>query len=129
MWASSQGRTLNAYGAGARRPVGSFQAARSSFRQRPLATFAHGGKDWKMLTMTIEAATPESAVTLYRALVRFRSVLHHADDGRRFVAVELGGDREIVEVLNAVEDYVTNRSDGPARVELDGHVYTLHAAT
>jgi hypothetical protein len=78
-----------------------------------------------MLTITIEAATPESAVALSKALAEFRAELRESD-GRRFIDVELGGDREIVEVLKAVEDYVTHRNDGPARIELDGRDYTLH---
>lgn len=82
-----------------------------------------------MLTITIEAATPGSATALHKALAGFRAELRESDDGRRFVDVELGGDREIVAVLNTVEDYVTHRNEGPARVALDGHHYTLHAAT
>ena len=80
-----------------------------------------------MNTMTIEAASAESGFALYRALAGFRTVIHHSDDGRWFVDVDLGRDREIVAVLNRVEDYVTHRNDGPAHVELDGHSYTLHA--
>lgn len=83
-----------------------------------------------MLTITIEAATPESAHALFQALAGYCRVLRQGDDGRQFVDVDLRrGDREIVEVLNTVEEYVTHRNDGPARVELDGHTYTLHAAT
>ena len=83
-----------------------------------------------MNKITIEAATPESALALHRALAGFRAELRESDDGRRYIDIELsGGDREIVEVLNAVEDYVTHRNDGPALVALDGRVYTRHAAT
>jgi len=83
-----------------------------------------------MKNITIEAATPESAVALCEALAGFHAELRQDDDGRRFVDVELrGGDREIVEVLNAVEDYVTHRDDGPALVAIDGRGYMLHAAT
>lgn len=83
-----------------------------------------------MLTITIEAATPESAHALFQALAGHVRILRQGDDGRQFVDVDLPrGDREIVEVLNTIEDYVTHRNDGPARVELDGRVYMLHAAT
>lgn len=82
-----------------------------------------------MNTITIEAATPESAVGLYAALAPFGAELRKGDDGRRFIDVELRGDRQIVDVLNAVEDYVTQRNDGPALVALDGRTYKLHAAT
>ncbi len=82
-----------------------------------------------MRNITIEAATPESALGLYQALAGFRAELRETEDGRRFIDVELrGGDREVVDVLNAVEDYVTRRSDGPARVALNGRTYALHAA-
>lgn len=83
-----------------------------------------------MNTITIEAATPESALALYQALAGFDPELRESDDGRRYIDVELrGGDRKIVEVLNAVEDYVTHRNDGPARVEFGGRDYVLHAVT
>lgn len=83
-----------------------------------------------MQTITIEGATPESALALYQALACFRADLRETDDGRSFIDVELrAGDREIVDVLNAVEDYVTHRHDGPARLAFNGHDYTLHAAT
>jgi hypothetical protein len=32
-----------------------------------------------------------------------------------------------VEVLNAIEDYVTQRAAGPARLAFNGHKYALHA--
>ena len=79
-----------------------------------------------MNTITIEAATPEGAVGLYAALAPFGAELHKSADGRGFIDVGLRGDRQIVEVLNAIEQYVTERDDGPARVALDGHNYMLH---
>lgn len=93
-------------------------------------TFAHWREGLGMNTITIEAATPDSAVGLYAALALFGAELRRSEDGRRFIDVELrGGDRAIVEVLNAIERYVTQRNDGPAKVELDGHNYMLYAAT
>ena len=81
-----------------------------------------------MQTITIEAATPESAAGLYEALSDFRVDLRETDDGRRYVEVDLRrDDREIVDVLNAIEDYVTHRACGPARVEFNGRSYALHA--
>jgi len=81
-----------------------------------------------MQTITIEAATPASATGLYEALSGFQVELREADDGRRYVEVQLGrGDREIVEVLNAIEDYVTERASGPARIGLNGRNYLMHA--
>jgi hypothetical protein len=44
------------------------------------------------------------------------------------VSVELrGADRGVIEILDALERHVTDRNDGPARVELDGKRYTLHS--
>lgn len=81
-----------------------------------------------MQTLTIEAATPDSALALHQALSGFRAELRVTDDGRSYVEVALGqSDREIVEVLNAIEDYVTQRAAGPARIGLNGHTYALHA--
>jgi hypothetical protein len=80
-----------------------------------------------MQTLSIEAASPESAHGLYEALADFSADLRETDDGRRYVDVELrGSDREIVDVLNAIEDYITRRSCGPALVGLDGRKYTIH---
>lgn len=84
------------------------------------------GKDSRVTTLTIEAATPESALALYQALAEFPAELRVSDDGRRFIDVELGGNLQIVAVLNAVEEYVTHRNDGPARVALDDRSYMLH---
>jgi hypothetical protein len=81
-----------------------------------------------MQTLTIEAVTPDSAFALYEALSGFRAELRATEDGRSYVEVTLGqSDREIVDVLNAIEDYVTQRATGPARVELNGRKYALHA--
>jgi hypothetical protein len=80
-----------------------------------------------MQTLTIRAATRESAIGLYESLSGFRTELVETDDGRHYIEIELGrGDREIVDVLNAIEQYVTQRNTGPARIELNGRDYTLH---
>ncbi|HEX6679740.1 MAG TPA: hypothetical protein VF063_03760 [Gaiellaceae bacterium] len=83
-----------------------------------------------MQTITIEAATPDSAVGLYEALSGFRVDLRETDAGRRHVEVELtGGNREIVDVLNAIADYVSHQAaSGSTRLVLDGgRNYTLNA--
>lgn len=81
-----------------------------------------------MQTITIEAATRERAAGLYEALSGFRVELRETDDGRRYLEVDLGADDcEIVDVLNAIEDYVTHRACGPARVGFNGRSYALHA--
>lgn len=81
-----------------------------------------------MQTITIEAASAESAPDLYVVLARFGADLRDTDDGRRFIDVDVSGDCDIVEVLNAIEHYVTHRNDGAARVAFDGRSYTLQAA-
>jgi hypothetical protein len=81
-----------------------------------------------MQTLTIEAATPDSAFALHEALSGFRAELRVTDEGKSYVGVTLGqSDREIVEVLNAIEDYVMQRATGPARIALNGRKYVLHA--
>lgn len=82
-----------------------------------------------MQTLTIEAASRESAQGLHDALAAFRVQLWEGKDGTCRVEVTLGaGDREIVEVLNAIEAYVTARHAGAAHIKLNGHDYTLHEA-
>jgi len=85
-------------------------------------------KGREMQTLTVEAATPDSALALYEALSGFRAELRATEDEHSYVEVTLGqSDREIVEVLNAIEDYVTHRATGPARVGLNGRKFALHA--
>ena len=76
--------------------------------------------------LTIKARTAESAQNLYAALVEFQATIVESEDGWR-VEVELGrGDREIVDVLNAIERSITDRQSGPAQIELHGRDYTMH---
>jgi hypothetical protein len=80
-----------------------------------------------MRTLTIEAASLQSAQGLYSALSDFSVELIEYEDGKYRVAVDLtGNDRHIVRVLDAVERYVTDRGGGPARLDLDGRNNTLH---
>lgn len=82
-----------------------------------------------MQTLTIEAITRESARDLYAALSAFRARLWEDDEGPSRVEVTLGrGDREIVDLLNAIEAYVTERHAGAAHVRLNDRSYTIHAA-
>jgi hypothetical protein len=49
-------------------------------------------------------------------------------DGYR-VTVELGtNDHRVLAVLDALQEFVTARHDGPAQVELGGRRYTVHPA-
>ena len=77
--------------------------------------------------ITIEAATPDSAQSLYAALSRFRTDLIEAEDGGQRVSVKLGrNNREMVGVLNAIDDYFSRRSERPpVRIRFGGRSYAL----
>jgi hypothetical protein len=82
-----------------------------------------------MQTLTIEAVTRESARDLQAALSAFRARLSEGDDGPCRVEVTLGrGGREIVDLLNAIEHYVTEHRAGATQIRLNDHSYTLHEA-
>jgi hypothetical protein len=81
----------------------------------------------QMQTLTIKARTLESARGFVTGLAGFNTELDEADDGSYLVQITLGGpDSDIIAVLNALEDYVTNRSQEPAEVGLAGRTYELH---
>lgn len=81
-----------------------------------------------METLTIRAASQESAEEFCAALTDFRTELVENPRGTFLVTVAFGGsNREIVAVLRALEDCVSQRCDGPAVVGLSGKTYTLHA--
>jgi hypothetical protein len=81
-----------------------------------------------MRAITIEAKTLDSARRLYDSLSGFHPELLGSDDDGYRVSVELrNNDRDIVPVLDAIEQYVNGRPDDPARIELDGRHYTMHA--
>jgi diacylglycerol kinase family enzyme len=75
--------------------------------------------------LTLHPVTRESARGMLAALSEFRAELLESADGYEIV-VTLGGDGEIVAVLNALEKYVNERSGGPARMEIDGRNYVIH---
>lgn len=81
-----------------------------------------------METLTIRAASLESAQGFCAALENFRVELVEAPAGTFLVTVSFdGSNREIVSVLRALEECVSQRSDGPALVGLGDKTYTLHA--
>jgi hypothetical protein len=81
-----------------------------------------------MRAITVEARSLDSARGFCDALAQFHPQLTGSDAGSYRVSVELGeSDSEIVALLDALEKHVTERATGPARVELDGRHYTLHA--
>ena len=61
------------------------------------------------------------------ALSAFRAELLENGDGRCEVTVHLGGDSEVVAVLNALERHVAKRANGPARMDFNGRSYVMHA--
>jgi hypothetical protein len=80
-----------------------------------------------MRSLTVEARDLDGARSLCEALAAFKPSLTGSEaDGYR-VAMKLGSDQNVVAVLNAIERYVAGRTHDPARLELDGHRYTLDA--
>ena len=60
------------------------------------------------------------------ALSGFQAELLETADGDGVAITLAGGDGELVAVLNAIEQYVTGRADGPARMDFDGNSYVMH---
>jgi hypothetical protein len=79
-----------------------------------------------MKTLTIHAASAESAREMLAALSGFRAELTEIEDSYLIVIPLDGADAEIVGVLNALQEYVTGRADGAAQVEFNGHSYVMH---
>jgi hypothetical protein len=76
--------------------------------------------------LTIEGKSIESTRGFCDALSAFHAELIKDSDGRYRVAVQLTSNGQIIDVLNALEQHVTERDTGLARLELDGRRYTLH---
>jgi hypothetical protein len=76
-------------------------------------------------TLTIHAASAKSANEMLEALSDFPAELVESGESS-MVVVDLGGDAQIVGVLNALQQYVTNRGDGAAHVEFNGTNYVMH---
>jgi hypothetical protein len=79
-----------------------------------------------MQSLTVHAATAYSAQAMAGALSQFDSESNEVGGNYEVTVTLGGGDREIVDVLNALELYVTERANGPAQIEFEGHEYTLH---
>lgn len=78
-----------------------------------------------MQTLIMEAISLESARGFRAALSGFNGKLTH-EAGTYQVTVMLDGNENIVAVLDALAEHVTQRGDGPAVVELGGRVFKLH---
>lgn len=80
-----------------------------------------------MESLVIHAASRESAEGFCKALTDLRAKLIETPDGRCQVEIPIGGsNKKILDALNALEEYVSVRGDGPARLDIAGHVYVLH---
>jgi hypothetical protein len=83
-----------------------------------------------MRAITVDAKTLESARTLYNALSGFHPELLGSEEHGYRVSVQLRhNDGDIIPILAAIERYVNDRASDPARIELDGRRYTMHATS
>jgi hypothetical protein len=84
-----------------------------------------------MQRLTIQAATHLSAQGLYSALSDFHPELVVDDEDKFFVSVDLGSDRQVVEVLDALHRFLDSRAEetvvNSMVVSLDERHYTLHS--
>jgi hypothetical protein len=81
-----------------------------------------------MRTISIEAASPESAHVLSAALAAFGPQVFEQEPGAAVVQVDItGGSSQIVAILNAIQEQVNARADGPALIDLDGRSYVMDA--
>ena len=81
-----------------------------------------------MRAITVEAESVGPARSLYNALIEFHPELSGSEDGGYSVSVELGSsERRLLDVLSAIEEYVTAANRGPASIDVGGHRYSMHA--
>jgi hypothetical protein len=66
---------------------------------------------------------------MLECLRNFEVELVESEDGRYEVQVSLDRNRDINRVLGAIDTHVTERADGPARLELNGRRYVIEPAT
>jgi hypothetical protein len=79
-----------------------------------------------MRALTVGASSIEVAQRLSSALADFHPEILGGDvDGYQVRVSLAGGDRRVIEVLNAIERYVSDRQ-AAAPIELDGRRYTVH---
>lgn len=80
-----------------------------------------------MRELSIEGGPMRVAHGFYNALSAFHPEVAGDDNGDYRVTVEVGNSRRLIAVLDEVQAHVTERNNGSARVELDGHRYTFHS--
>jgi hypothetical protein len=83
-----------------------------------------------MQTLVIEATTQESGQELYSVLSEFHPELFTGSDGGQ-VSVGLVSDRQVVEVLDAIQRYLTENAlrslVSSLRIAVAGRSFTLYA--
>src|SRR3954470_1841937 len=100
------------------------RAARSSRPDHSVAPEGTRG----MRAITVEMNHVGPARSLYNALIDFHPELAGTEQDGWSVSVELGSsESRVIDVLSAIEDYVTEADDGPARMTVDGRRYTMRA--
>jgi hypothetical protein len=80
-------------------------------------------------TLTIGPGSLERARAMLECLGGFEAELVESEVGRYDVQVRLASDRDINRILGAIETHVSERADGPARLDLDGRRYLIEPAT
>lgn len=82
-----------------------------------------------MEMLMIETASPASARAMADVLSPFGAELLGSAGACSEVVISLGrGNAELVAVLNALEEFVTEQASGPACLKLMGHSYVMHPA-
>ena len=80
------------------------------------------------MTLSVEAASVESARDLCESLSAFRAELLDGGEGSCNVTVVLDDASQAPAVLSAIEKHVMEGDwEGTARIHLDGCCYRLHA--
>ena len=79
-------------------------------------------------TLTIGPGSVERARAMLECLDDFEAEIVEREDGLYDVQVSLASDRDINRVLGAIDTHVSERADGPARLDLDGRRYLMEPA-
>jgi hypothetical protein len=81
-----------------------------------------------MRAITVEAGSVGPARGLYNAVIAFHPELSGSEAEGYIVSVELGtSESRVLDVLSAIEGYVSEGNGGHANVEVDGRRYTMYA--
>jgi uncharacterized protein (UPF0262 family) len=80
-------------------------------------------------TLRIGPASRERARAILDCLRGFEAELVESEDGSYDVQVILAGDRDINRALGAIDTHVSERADGPVRLDLDGRRYLIEPVT